>query len=182
LKFVRAIFTLAKKLAPTIIFIDEIDGFLRQRGLVVESETSVAIKAEFMALWDGVLSDEGIACGSNINAQILVIGATNRPQDIDEAILRRLPRKFSFDLPDSASRMSILKALLKNSQTDNIDLVYLGSMLEGYSGSDIKEICRYALTSSLDHGEGLSICHFLNAKSNILPSVKRLQHHELQHN
>ncbi|KAG5440428.1 hypothetical protein PCK2_000561, partial [Pneumocystis canis] len=78
-RLVAALFSLAKKLQPTIIFIDEIDSFLGKRQKM-EHEVTSMIKAEFMSFWDGFSTDE--------KSRIMILGATNRPNDIDEAILR----------------------------------------------------------------------------------------------
>ncbi|KAK8480004.1 hypothetical protein V6N12_000670 [Hibiscus sabdariffa] len=83
-KNVRALFTLAAKVAPTIIFVDEVDSMLGQRTRVGEHEAMRKIKNEFMAHWDGLLTKAG--------ERILVLAATNRPFDLDEAIIRRFER------------------------------------------------------------------------------------------
>jgi ATPase family AAA domain-containing protein 1 len=77
-KLVAAVFSLAYKLAPAIIFIDEIESFLRQRSGGDESAW-ISLKAEFMTLWDGMLSDASVP--------VLVLGATNRPYDLDQVII-----------------------------------------------------------------------------------------------
>ena len=93
-KLVNAVFSLARKLEPTIVFIDEIDAVLgtRRSG---EHEASGMVKAEFMTHWDGLSS----ASSSGQPQRILILGATNRIQDIDDAILRRMPKKFPVSLP-----------------------------------------------------------------------------------
>ncbi|KAF4632493.1 hypothetical protein G7Y89_g5639 [Cudoniella acicularis] len=140
-KLVRAVFSLARKLQPTIVFIDEIDAVLGQRRSG-EHEASGMVKAEFMTLWDGLTS----ANESGLPARIMILGATNRIQDIDEAILRRMPKKFPVSLPSRSQRARILELLLKDTKTDteNFDVEYLTRVMAGMSGSDIKEACRDA--------------------------------------
>eukprot|EP00122_Pirum_gemmata_P000506 Pgem_evm1s448 len=70
-KLVNAVFTLAYKLQPCIVFIDEIDSFLRERASS-DHEATAMMKAQFMSLWDGLASDS--------HCQVLILGATNRPQ------------------------------------------------------------------------------------------------------
>jgi len=140
-KLVNAVFSLAKKLQPSIVFIDEIDAVLgtRRSG---EHEASGMVKAEFMTLWDGLTS----ANTSGLPARIMILGATNRIQDIDEAILRRMPKKFAVSLPSTSQRRRILNLILKDTKTDpdHFDIDYLTRVMAGMSGSDIKEACRDA--------------------------------------
>ena len=84
-KNVRALFTLAAKVSPTIIFVDEVDSMLGQRTRVGEHEAMRKIKNEFMTHWDGLVTKPG--------ERILVLAATNRPFDLDEAIIRRFERR-----------------------------------------------------------------------------------------
>ncbi|KAF8315578.1 AAA-domain-containing protein [Clavulina sp. PMI_390] len=132
-KLVHALFDLAEKLAPAIIFLDEIDMFLRERA-GGDHEVTGMMKAEFMTLWDGLLS------GSH---QILVLGATNRPLDIDSAILRRLPKRFAVGLPDEEQRKRILTLMLPDDLSSS-DIAKLAQATGGFSGSDLKEMCRDA--------------------------------------
>lgn len=75
-----------------------------------------------------------------------MIASTNRPFDLDEAVLRRLPRRILVDLPDEATREDILRVTLRNNRLgEDVDLKQLSRLLEGHSGSDIKEICREAV-------------------------------------
>lgn len=99
-KLVAALFSLALKLQPSIVFIDEIDSFLRERQRN-DHEVTGMMKAEFMSLWDGLTTGE--------DTRILVLGATNRPNDIDSAILRRMPKRFPIRLPNPSQRKNILK-------------------------------------------------------------------------
>ncbi|KAG5928455.1 hypothetical protein E4U42_000588 [Claviceps africana] len=140
-KIVRAVFSLARKMQPAIIFIDEIDAILgtRRSG---EHEASGMVKAEFMTLWDGLTS----ANSSGMPAQIVVLGATNRINDIDEAILRRMPKKFPVPLPGLEQRRRILQLVLQDAKIDldHFDLDRVAKITAGLSGSDIKEACRDA--------------------------------------
>jgi len=132
-KFTAAIFSLAKKLSPCIIFIDEIDSFLSSRT-GGEHEASRRIKNEFMTLWDGLKTSEG--------ERITVMGATNRPGDLDDAVLRRMPRRLLVDLPDIVAREKILRILLAQEQLEpNVDVKELSKLTEGYTGSDLKNLC-----------------------------------------
>ncbi|KAL2200662.1 P-loop containing nucleoside triphosphate hydrolase protein [Corynascus similis CBS 632.67] len=140
-KLVRAVFSLAKKLQPAIIFIDEIDAVLgtRRSG---EHEASGMVKAEFMTLWDGLTSTNA----AGVPNRIVVLGATNRINDIDEAILRRMPKKFPVPLPGLEQRRRILQLVLGDTKRDpeHFDLDYIARVTAGMSGSDIKEACRDA--------------------------------------
>ncbi|KAH0906310.1 hypothetical protein HID58_038137 [Brassica napus] len=132
-KNVRALFTLAAKVSPTIIFVDEVDSMLGQRTRVGEHEAMRKIKNEFMTHWDGLMTKPG--------ERILVLAATNRPFDLDEAIIRRFERRIMVGLPSTESREKILRTLLSKEKTDDLDFNELGQMTEGYSGSDLKNLC-----------------------------------------
>ncbi|PWZ11646.1 Spastin [Zea mays] len=133
-KNVRALFSLAAKVAPTIIFVDEVDSMLGQRARYGEHEAMRKIKNEFMSHWDGLLSKTG--------EKILVLAATNRPFDLDEAIIRRFERRIMVGLPTLESRELILRTLLSKEKVDeDIDFKELAAMTEGYSGSDLKNLC-----------------------------------------
>ncbi|KAH9970752.1 P-loop containing nucleoside triphosphate hydrolase protein [Lactifluus volemus] len=134
-KLVAGLFSLARKTQPSIIFIDEIDSFLRERSKG-DHEVTAMMKAEFMTLWDGLLS------GSD---RILVLGATNRIQDIDSAFLRRMPSQFTLPLPDAAQREKILSLMLRDVPlSPNFPMRLLAEYSKGKSGSDLKELCRNA--------------------------------------
>ncbi|KAH7692697.1 Adenosinetriphosphatase protein [Dioscorea alata] len=135
-KLVTAVFTLAYKLQPAIIFIDEVDSFLGQRRNT-DHEAMTNMKTEFMSLWDGFTTDK--------NAQVMVLAATNRPSELDEAILRRFPQAFEIGIPDQSGRSQILKVILKGEKVDeNIDYDYIASLCSGFTGSDLFELCKKA--------------------------------------
>ncbi|KAG7587697.1 P-loop containing nucleoside triphosphate hydrolase [Arabidopsis suecica] len=136
-KNVRALFTLASKVSPTIIFVDEVDSMLGQRTRVGEHEAMRKIKNEFMSHWDGLMTKPG--------ERILVLAATNRPFDLDEAIIRRFERRIMVGLPAVENREKILRTLLAKEKVDeNLDYKELAMMTEGYTGSDLKNLCTTA--------------------------------------
>ncbi|XP_024519907.1 uncharacterized protein LOC9630990 [Selaginella moellendorffii] len=136
-KLAKAVFTLAEKLAPTIIFVDEVDSILGARGELNEDVTSRSVKNEFMTAWDGLRTKD--------DKRVMVLAATNRPFDLDEAVIRRLPRRILISLPKGSSRVEILKVLLEGEKLDKkFDLEELGRLTTGYSGSDLKNLCTAA--------------------------------------
>ncbi|EOY24880.1 P-loop containing nucleoside triphosphate hydrolases superfamily protein isoform 1 [Theobroma cacao] len=136
-KNVRALFTLAAKVSPTIIFVDEVDSMLGQRTRVGEHEAMRKIKNEFMTHWDGLLTKP--------SERILVLAATNRPFDLDEAIIRRFERRIMVGLPSADNREKIFRTLLsKEKVVDGLNFSELVSMTEGYTGSDLKNLCTTA--------------------------------------
>lgn len=79
------------------------------------------------------------------NARVMVLAATNRPSDLDEAILRRLPNAFEIGKPGKNDRTKILKVTLKGERIDeNIDFDHIASLCGGFTGSDIFEVCKQA--------------------------------------
>lgn len=154
-KLVTAVFTLAYKLQPSIIFIDEVDSFLGQRRSS-EHETVTTMKTEFMALWDGFTTDQ--------NARVMVLAATNRPWELDDAILRRLPRAFEVGMPNLRERASILKVILKDENVEpGLDFEHMASLCDGYSGSDLTELCKQAAYFPIrdlleQEGQGMLTC------------------------
>ncbi|XP_057952314.1 uncharacterized protein LOC131146624 isoform X2 [Malania oleifera] len=132
-KNVRALFSLAAKVSPTIIFVDEVDSMLGQRTRLGEHEAMRKIKNEFMTHWDGLLTKPG--------ERILVLAATNRPFDLDEAIIRRFERRVMVGLPSVESREMILRTLLAKEKVEDLDYKELATLTEGYSGSDLKNLC-----------------------------------------
>ncbi|KAK3092019.1 hypothetical protein FSP39_024476 [Pinctada imbricata] len=133
-----ALFSLARKIQPAIIFIDEIDSFLRVRNLS-DHANMATLKGQFMSLWDGLITDA--------TCQIMVVGATNRPQDVDAAILRRMSSKFSIGKPAQVERKNILGIILRTEDLDEtVDLDTLAGMTEEFSGSELLEACRLGAT------------------------------------
>jgi SpoVK/Ycf46/Vps4 family AAA+-type ATPase len=130
-KYVKAVFSLASKIAPSVIFIDEVDSMLGRRENPGEHEAMRKMKNEFMVNWDGLRTKD--------KERVLVLGATNRPFDLDEAVIRRFPRRLMVNLPDASNREKILKVILaKEELAPGIDMDSLATMTDGYSGSDLK--------------------------------------------
>lgn len=133
-KYVKAVFTLASKIAPSVVFVDEVDSMLGRRENPGEHEAMRKMKNEFMVNWDGLRTKD--------KERVLVLAATNRPFDLDEAVIRRLPRRLMVNLPDAPNREKILKVILsKEEVAPNVDLEAIANMTEGYSGSDLKNLC-----------------------------------------
>lgn len=134
----RAVFALARRVQPTVIFIDEVDGLFRERSSS-EHEAHKNLKAEFMQLWDGLATDQN-------GTMVIVLGATNRPYDVDPAILRRMPRAFEVGLPSQSERAAVLRRILSDAEVEpNFAYDRVAAVTEGYSGSDLKELCRAAM-------------------------------------
>ncbi|WVO18156.1 hypothetical protein L204_105859 [Cryptococcus depauperatus] len=135
-KLVAGLFSLATKIQPSIIFIDEIDTLFRERSQS-DHEVMTMMKAEFMTMWDGL--------STSSDARILILGATNRPNDIDSAILRRMPKRFAVKLPNLQQRIKILNLMLSHTQlAPGFSIEQLAIRTDGLSGSDLRETCRNA--------------------------------------
>mmetsp|Transcript_20621 Transcript_20621/g.44553 ORF Transcript_20621/g.44553 Transcript_20621/m.44553 type:complete len:1773 (+) Transcript_20621:195-5513(+) len=162
-KNAKAVFTLARRLAPCVIFIDEVDSLLSSReGSSDDSAhgTLTSVKTTMMSEWDGLNSGTN-GKGDAGSDRVVVIGSTNRPFDLDEAVLRRFPRRILVDLPDLETRREILEVTLsENRLGSDVNLTMIAERLEGYTGSDLKEVCREAVVQisheqarMLDRGE-----------------------------
>ncbi|KAF4364478.1 hypothetical protein F8388_007055 [Cannabis sativa] len=133
-KYVKAVFSLASKIAPSVIFVDEVDSMLGRRENPGEHEAMRKMKNEFMVNWDGLRTKD--------KERVLVLAATNRPFDLDEAVIRRLPRRLMVGLPDAPNREKIIKVILaKEELAPDVDLEAVANMTDGYSGSDLKNLC-----------------------------------------
>ncbi|KAH7915013.1 hypothetical protein BJ138DRAFT_1123072 [Hygrophoropsis aurantiaca] len=136
-KLVKAVFSLARRLSPCVVFLDEIDALFGARMSARESGGAFAhrgVITEFMQEMDGLKTSK--------DDRVIVIGATNRPFDLDDAVLRRLPRRLLVDLPGEKEREEILKILLRDEQlSPDMDLKTLAKQTESFSGSDLKHLC-----------------------------------------
>ncbi len=137
----RDIFKEAKDNSPSIIFIDEIDAIAPKREEVY-GDVEKRVVAQLLALMDG-LNDRG---------NVIVLGATNRPDSVDPALRRpgRFDREFEISVPNEDGRLEILEIHTRGMPiSDNIDLKNLSSELHGYTGADIKSLCREAALKSI---------------------------------
>ncbi|KAG6878708.1 hypothetical protein C0993_011523 [Termitomyces sp. T159_Od127] len=136
-KLVKALFSLARRLSPCVVFLDEIDALFGARMSARESGGAFAhrgVITEFMQEMDGLKSSK--------EDNVIVIGATNRPFDLDDAVLRRLPRRLLVDLPGEKEREEILKILLRDEVlAPDLDISALAKKTESFSGSDLKHLC-----------------------------------------
>ncbi|VVC96624.1 unnamed protein product [Leptidea sinapis] len=136
-KMVRALFAVARCHQPAVIFIDEIDSLLTARS-DSEHESTRRIKTEFLVQFDGAATGE--------EDRLLIVGATNRPQELDEAARRRLVKRLYIPLPDTLARKQIILNLLKTE--DNVmscdDVEEVARLTEGFSGADMKSLCSEA--------------------------------------
>ncbi|XP_037693501.1 fidgetin-like protein 1 [Choloepus didactylus] len=176
-KMVRALFAVARCQQPAVIFIDEIDSLLSQRG-DGEHESSRRIKTEFLVQLDGATTSS--------EDRILVVGATNRPQEIDEAARRRLVKRLYIPLPEASARKQIVVNLMSKEQCclsgEEIELVVQQS--DGFSGADMTQLCREAslgpirslqsadiATITPDQVRPIAYIDFENAFRTVRPSV-----------
>jgi transitional endoplasmic reticulum ATPase len=137
---VRNVFDKARAAAPCVLFFDELDSIAKSRGGSAGDGGGAADRVinQILTEMDGV--------GKKKN--VFVIGATNRPDIIDPAIMRpgRLDQLVYIPLPDEPSRHSILKASLRKTPVaQDVDLAYMAKLLNGYSGADLTEICQRAV-------------------------------------
>ena len=138
---IREIFKEAKDNSPSIIFIDEIDAIAPKREEVY-GDVEKRVVAQLLALMDG-LTDRG---------NVIVLGATNRPEGVDPALRRpgRFDREFEISVPNEDGRLEILFIHTRGMPvSDDVDLKDLASELHGYTGADIKSLCREAAMKSI---------------------------------
>ncbi|WP_436493451.1 AAA family ATPase [Actinokineospora sp. HUAS TT18] len=168
---VRDLFRRAAEAAPALIFLDEIDALAPRRGQSSDSGVSDRVVAALLTELDGVepLRD------------VVVIGATNRPELVDPALLRpgRLERLIYVPPPDAEARAAILKATARNTPlAEDVDLDEYAKELDGYSAADcaalIREAALTAMRESLDAAE-VTAAHLAQAREKVRPSLDAAQ-------
>ncbi|SCU78456.1 LADA_0A05710g1_1 [Lachancea dasiensis] len=194
-KLVRALFAIAKKLSPSIVFVDEIDSIMGSRNNDGENESSRRIKNEFLVQWSSLSSaaagSKGNAAGASNEEEederVLILGATNLPWSIDEAARRRFVRRQYIPLPEVETRKKQLSKLLMH-QTHTLtedDFTELLELTDGYSGSDITSLAKDAamgplrelgdklLSTRRDQIRAITLQDVKNSLSYIKPSVSK---------
>lgn len=155
-RLVRTLFAVARERQPSFVFIDEVDSILGARS-EGEHEASRRLKTEFMAQFDG-------AVGS-AEDRVYVMAASNRPQDLDDAVRRRLDRRIYVPLPNATGRRDFFRKLTSKDDgvtwsLSNADFDTLSRRTAHFSGSDIKALCREASLMPLrELGERVSQVH-----------------------
>ncbi|KNE58550.1 hypothetical protein AMAG_18268 [Allomyces macrogynus ATCC 38327] len=131
-KFIKGLFETARVNAPCVVFLDEVDALFSNRDFDWQGYRRDLLN-EFCMQWDGIKSTPGV----------IVVGTTNRPFDLDDAVLRRFSRRVLVDMPAPDEQRAQLMRLLADETLDPSNLVddLLVPRLHGYSGSDIKNVC-----------------------------------------
>ncbi|CAL8389891.1 unnamed protein product [Arctogadus glacialis] len=173
-KLVRAMFAVARELQPSVIFIDEVDSLLceRREG---EHDASRRLKTEFLLEFDGVQSGQ--------DERLLVMGATNRPQELDEAVLRRFAKRVYVAPPTEQTRFLLLKTLLGShgNPLSQKELKHLARLTLGYSGSDLTALAKDASLGPIrelrpDQVRNMAACEVRNMRcEDFLESLKKIR-------
>ncbi|MCD6590760.1 MAG: CDC48 family AAA ATPase [Candidatus Aenigmarchaeota archaeon] len=165
-KRIREVFKRAKQVAPAIIFFDEIDALAPRRGLELGTRVTENVVSQILTEMSGLedLYD------------VVVIGATNRPDILDPALLRpgRFDRQVLVPAPDEKARLEILKIHTRNMPLKNVDLKKIAKKTEWYSGADIEALCREAALNALRENmkaRQVENKHFENAMKKVKPSI-----------
>jgi ATPase family AAA domain-containing protein 1 len=138
--------------------------------------TLTSVKTTMMSEWDGLNSGTNGA-GEAGSDRVVVIGSTNRPFDLDEAVLRRFPRRILVDLPDLETRQEILEVTLAENRLDPaVNLTEIAERLDGFTGSDLKEVCREAVVRISHEQARLLDMGFANSREDVTQgSLQRLR-------
>jgi len=177
-KLVRTLFAVARYHAPSVVFIDEVDSMLTQRK-ADEDGADRKMKTEFLVQTD--------PAGNEREGRVLLIGATNRPMDLDDAARRRFVKRLYIPLPDQAAREALMRNLLdknKNNLSEE-EITKLSHATEGYSGADLKALCsdaamgpirdlgKKALKVRESNVKPITYKHFKSSLQSMNPSVAK---------
>ncbi|MFH0815684.1 MAG: CDC48 family AAA ATPase [Methanobacteriota archaeon] len=166
-KAVRLIFKKAKQVAPSIVFLDEIDAIAPMRGSSSgDAGATERVVNQILTSVDGLESMEGV----------VVLAATNRPDILDSALLRpgRFDRMVLISVPDKETRLQIFKVHTKKMPLKGVDLNRLADVTKNYVGADIEGLCREAAMQALRQdpaAKEVTTAHFEAALKVIRPSV-----------
>lgn len=161
-KTVKALFDVARYRTPSIIFVDEIDSLLcaRHEG---ENEATRRMKTEFLVQMDGAGKEED-------SVRVVLIGATNRPDEIDDAARRRFGKRIYIPLPDPEAREEQIKKLLQKKGTTHAisldDVSWIVQATDGFSGADMQALCQDAAMGPVrayTQKHGFSLTHKITA-------------------
>jgi transitional endoplasmic reticulum ATPase len=165
-KKLREVFRKAKQVSPCIVFLDELDALAPIRGGNSDSKVSDRLVDQLLTSMDGLENLEGV----------MIIGATNRPEIIDPALLRpgRFDRMILIGEPDEAARKHILEIHTKKMPLKGVNLDTLAEKMEGYTGADIEGVVREAAILALrknSKAKEVTMKHFDTALEQVSPSV-----------
>jgi len=167
-KAVREVFKKARQTAPTIIFFDEIDSLVPRRNASSDSHVSERVVNQLLTELDGL---------EDLN-DIVIIGATNRPDMVDTALLRpgRFDRIILTPVPDQKTREAIFTVHTKNMPISGATVKDLAEKTEGYAGADIEAVCREAAIIALREdikSKEINKKHFEEALKKVRPSITK---------
>jgi transitional endoplasmic reticulum ATPase len=165
-KAVRTIFKKAKQVAPCIVFLDELDAIAHRRGFDNDSGVSERVVNQLLTSMDGLEALEGV----------VVVGATNRPDMVDPALLRtgRFDRILLVPAPNKGARLEVLKVHTRSMPLEDVDLDELAEELDGYTGADIEGLCREAAMLALRERKDarkVTMAHFQEGMKVVRPSL-----------
>jgi len=169
-KAIREIFKKARQVAPSIIFLDELDAIAPIRGTEFGSKTSERVINQLLTELDGI----------EVLKNVVVIAATNRPEIIDPALIRsgRFDRLVFIGPPPREGRIEIFNIHLKNLKnghlSDDVNIEELADLTDNYVGSDIESLCREAVMLALRENfdtEKVEMRHFKDALKKVRPAL-----------
>ena len=164
---VQEVFRKARLASPTVIFFDEMDGLAAQRSSTSSGGALDRVLSQLLTELDGVEARENV----------VVIGATNRPDRIDTALLRpgRFDRMVYVGPPDADARRAILNIHLRKTPcADDLDIGALVDLTSGFSGAEVASVCSNAALEALDESmSSRAVCqrHFIRAIDNVSPQI-----------
>ncbi|KAL0241417.1 hypothetical protein GEMRC1_006652 [Eukaryota sp. GEM-RC1] len=170
-KMVKILFEMALYYAPSVIFLEDIDavcGVREHTGHNEEVEAIKRLKSQLLVMMDGITTDHVESDSDDDRAtvfegrteakHVMVLGVTNRPWDLDQALIRRFEKRIHIPLPETNDRTELLRKVLDDQKlSEDVDIDRLAELTDGYSGADLVNICREASFSVIRYATaGLS--------------------------